>query len=173
MKLQKTKVVLLLAALLLGDAATVLQGQDFLTPDEIRMVQDAQEIDARVKVYLKAASLRLKTAEDRLTGKESAPGDPLEFFSVEDMIDGYYRILRSVMYNLDDAYQKPATDRDKLKKALENLKDSTEKSARELKVLKKIAEQEKKERLWNLVNRAADITEGAHEGAESGLKKGK
>ena len=162
-----------LAAILTGfilitPAATA---KEFLTEEEIEEIQEAQEIDKRVEIYLDAAALRLKEAENRLRGIESMEGDPLEFYTPEDMLDGYYRILRSVMFNLDDAVQKPGYDREKLKKALKNLKGKTEDAGKPLEVLKKLAEQKQKEAFWNLVNEAIDITGGAYEGAEFGLEK--
>jgi len=164
-----------LAILVLGSVialrARAAPDKEFLTPKEIERIQDAQEIDQRIKIYLDAAALRLKTAEERLGGKEAEAGDPLEFFSVEEMVDGYYRIMKSVMMNLDDAYQKRDTDKSKLGKALKNLKDSTVGAAKALISLKKSAEEKRNEELWNLVNQSIDITNGAHEGAELGLSK--
>jgi len=158
--------------------------KEFLTSKEIEKIQDTYLIDARVKIYMEAAALRLKAAEERLTGKESTPGDPLEFFTPEDMLDGYYRILKSVMMNIDDAAQNPGrtsgvringetarNDKQRIGNALKLLKSETEKDLDELLILKKIAEEKKKEQLWNLVNEAIDITNGAHEGAEYGLSK--
>ncbi len=143
--------------------------KEFLTEAEIAEVREAQEIDKRVKVYMKADALRLKTAEERLTGIESAEGDPLEFFTPEEMLDGYSQILDSVMTNLDAAYQNPRTDADDLRKALTSLKDGTEKAEKPLAALKKLAEEKNKEELWNLINKALDLTSGAHDGAVSGL----
>jgi histone H3/H4 len=51
------------------------------------------------------------------------------------------------------------------------LKTATEKALVQLGILKRIAEEKKKEELWNLVNKAIDVTNGAHEGAESGITK--
>jgi len=145
--------------------------KEFLTPKEIEKIQDNQEIEKRVPIYLEAAALRLQVAQERLTGKESEPGDPLEFFTVEDMLDGYYAILRSVMMNLDDAVQRPGADSGKLGKALKELKSQTEMAGKELDVLRKLAEEKRLEGVWNAVNRALDITEGAHQGAEEGLSR--
>ncbi len=145
--------------------------REFLTNEEIEKIQDAQEIDLRTKVYLSAAALRLKEADNRLRGIESAEGDPLEFFTAEDMLDGYYRIIRSVMFNLDDAFQGPGRDRARIKKALQALRDATKDALRPLEILKKTAEDKQKEELWNLVNEAIDITTGAYDGAEFGLSK--
>ena len=153
--------------------STTLNGlsKEFLTDEEIKRIQEAQEIDKRVKIYMEAAELRLQTAEERLSGKESEEGDPLEFFSPEDMLNGYYRILHSVMLNLDDAFRKPGTDLSQVEEGLKALKKTTDHTGRRLEVLKRMAEEKRKEELWNLVNKATDITEGAHEGAVSGLER--
>jgi hypothetical protein len=163
--------VFTLICVLAGMDAVKSPSKEFLTSKEIEEIQDAHEIDLRVKIYMDAALLRLQTAEDRLVGKESSPGDPLEYFVPEDMLDGYYRILKSVMINIDEAAQKPGTDPARVRKALKHLKSSTEAAAKQLQILKKLAEEKRKEELWNLVNNAIEITEGAHEGAEYGLSK--
>jgi len=165
-------------------AAPAGAAKEFLTGKEIEKIQDTHEIDARVRIYMEAAALRLKTAEERLTGKESAPGDPLEFFTPEDMLDSYYRILKSVMTNIDDAARNPkrdngitidgrvmVNDKQRIGKALKQLKSETEKDLEELLILKKIAEEKKNEHLWDLINEAVEITNGAHEGAGYGLSK--
>ncbi len=145
--------------------------REFLTDEEIKKIQEAQEIDRRVKIYMEAAEYRLKTAQERLSGVESFEGDPMEFFSPGEMVDGYYQILRSVMLNLDGAYEEPGRDLNKIKSGLNSLRKTTDKTGRQLEFLRKIAEDKKDESLWNLVNKAMEITEGAHEGAVYGLKK--
>jgi hypothetical protein len=145
--------------------------KEYLTEKEIEMIQSAQEIDTRVTTYLIAASSRLKAAGDRLRGRESEPGDPLEFFSVEDMLDGYYRIIRSIMYNIDSAFQKPKTDRGRIKRALKNLRGKMDEDGAELLVLKKTAEEKKNELLLDLIVKAIDITDGAQAGASEGLSQ--
>ena len=62
-------------------------------------------------------------------------------------------------------------NRELIGKALKILKKETEKAAGELEILKKMAEEKEKEELWNLINKAIDITNGAHDGAEYGLSK--
>ena len=99
-------------------ALAFLPAKEFLTSKEIDRIQDAQSIDARVKIYLEAAELRLKTAEDRLVGKEPAEGDPLEFFTPEELIDSYFRIIKSVMMNLDEVEEKGGPNRALLGRAL-------------------------------------------------------
>lgn len=170
--MKATRLVLLLQLLLGGLPANALQKpgfKEYLTEDEITKIQDAQEIDLRTKLYMQAAELRLKVAEERLNGKESEPGDPMEFYSVEDMLGAYYQIVRSVMISVDDAFQKPGADRAKVVKALKSLKDGTDRALKDLEIIKAIAEEKKLEDVWNLTNQALDIARGAHEGAELGL----
>jgi hypothetical protein len=143
--------------------------KEFLTPKEIEKIQDVQEIDGRVKIYMDAAEQRLKTAEERLGGKEPEEGDPFEFFTPEDLVYGYHEIIKSVTLNIDGAIQTPRVGKDKIRKALKTLKDSSESSSRELAVLKRIAEEKKKEELWDLVQQAIEITQEAREGAENAL----
>jgi len=159
---------LVLATIIL---AAFLPAKEFLTGKEIEKIQDAQTIDARVKIYLEAAELRLKTAEERLVGKEPAEGDPLEFFTPEDMLDGYFRIIKSVMMNLDEVEEKGGPNKALLGRALKALKSSTEKNSTQLQILKKIAEEKRKEEFWNSVNNAIEITNGALDGAQYGLTK--
>ena len=160
--------LLLILAFLTGVAAP---RKEFLTDKEIEKIQDTQAVDGRVKIYLEAAELRLKTAEDRLVGKESVAGDPLEFSTPEDMLEGYLSIIKSVMMNLDEAAEKPGPNQALVGKGLRALKSATEKAAVQLPILKKIAEEKRKEELWNLVNDAIEITDAANEGAKYGLTK--
>jgi len=146
--------------------------KEFLTDKEIELIQENHEISIRVKLYLDFAASRLKAAEQRLSGKESEAGDPFEFLAPEDMLDGYYRILESVMRNLDDAAQRAdPQEESSILKALRSLKVSMESAFPELEILKKIAEEKDKEHLWNQVNKAIDISKGAHEGAVLGLAR--
>ncbi len=165
--------VLAILALVMGVSLSVLSSPDgdFLTAEEIDKIQDAQEIERRIEIYLEAAALRLKKAAERLSGVEPQEGDELEFFTVEDMLDSYYRILRSVMLNLDDVYQKPNKDLNQFEKALKKTKKTAENAAPELESLKKTAEEQKKEQVWRLVNRAIDLTKGVQDGVEQGLSE--
>ena len=151
---------------------SICAGEDFLTEKEIEAIQENQEISERVKLYLQFAETRLKSAEDRLNGLETVEGDPFELLTPEQMLDGYYRIIRSVMLNMDDAYRNPNPRmRPKLRQALKTLKTETAKSSKQLEILKTIAEEKRNEELWNLVNKAIDVTNGAREGAEFGLSQ--
>ena len=144
--------------------------REYLTEEEITLIQIKQRIDPRVKAYLKAAALRLRSAEARLRGEETEPGDPMEYFTPEDMLDGYYRILNSVMLNLEDANEKPRPDSDGIRKALKELRKRAEKFLPQLELLQKIAEEREDKELLRLIGRAVDITNGAFEGAKYALE---
>jgi len=145
--------------------------REFLTEEEINKVRAKQEIGPRVEYYLEAAKLRLESASARLEGEETLPGDPMEYFTPEDMLDGYYRILNSVMLNLEDAYQKSNPDSDGIKKALKELRKRTEECQRRLDILETLAEEQNNKELLRLIDRAIDITNGAYEGARHALEE--
>jgi hypothetical protein len=150
--------------------ASARRAREFLTDEEITLIQTAQKIDLRVKAYLQAADLRLKTASDRLQGREPEEGDPLEFFTPEEMLDGYSRILESVMDNLEASYSK-RNDSEGLRKALKELRKRTEEFSRELEFLGKIARELDKKELLQLVEKADETTDGAHAGAAAALEE--
>ena len=144
--------------------------RDFLTEQEIKRMQSTQDIERRTGIYMTAASLRLSTALDRFSGKESTPGDALEFFSQEDMLDDYCKIAERVMLIVDDAFESPRRRENiNIKKALNTLKSRNLDNLKKLSALKELAEEKRKEGLWNLVNRAIDMTGGLLDGAEKGL----
>jgi hypothetical protein len=145
-------------------------GKEPLTPTEIIQVQENKNIDIRVRLYMDAAFRRLKTAEERLAGKEPEEGDPFELYTAEEFIDAYCQIFKTVMINLDAIAEQPHT-RENPGKALKVLKEGSEKNGKELEILKRYAEDQKKEQLWNAVNRAIEMTADAKSGAEFGLTK--
>lgn len=166
--------ILIAALTLYGIISEASYGRtkEFLTAKEIELIQDTRAIEQRTRIYMDAAAVRLKTAEERLSGKESEAGDPMEFFTPEDLVDAYCQILRSVMLSTEDAFQVPRRKgNENVGKALKILKEETEKARKELDILKRMAEEKKREPLWNGINQAIDITNGAHDGAEEGLSR--
>ena len=145
-------------------AALSNPAREFLTEEEIDAIQKNQAIAPRVQLYLRAASLRLSSAEARLNGQETIPGDPLEYHTTEDMLDEYYRIVNSVMFNLEDAAQKFPPDREGMTKALKHLRNIMKKTLPELETLEKIAAEKKDKELLRLIRRALEGAEEALEG---------
>jgi hypothetical protein len=144
--------------------------KESLTPYEIIQMQENKNIDIRVRLYMDAAARRLKTAQERLAGKEPEEGEPFELYTPEDFLDIYCQIFKTVMTNLDAIAEQPRT-KENLGKALKDLKEGSEKNSKALEILKRYAEDQKKEELWNAVNRAIEITADAKSGAEYGLTK--
>jgi hypothetical protein len=145
-------------------------GKEPLTPTEIIQVQENKNIDIRVRLYMDAAARRLKTAQERLADKEPEEGDPFELYTADDFFDTYCQIYKTVMNNLEAIAEQPHT-RENLGKALKALKEGSERNAKALEILKRYAEDQKKEQLWNAVNRAIEMTATARSGAEFGLSK--
>ena len=144
--------------------------RDFLTEKEITRMQNTQDIDKRTGIYMDAASLRLRTALDRFEGKESEPGDAMEFYSQEDMLDDYYKIMDRVMLVVGDAFESPRRRENiNIKKALQTLKSESSGNLKILSALMKLTEEKRKAELWSSVNRAIAITGGVLDGAEEGL----
>ncbi len=162
--------IILIAAVLISTASRG-HAAEFLMDKELEKLREAQRIDLRVNVYSKAAELRLKTAKERLSGKEPVEGDPMELLAPEDMLDAYYQIINSVMFNVDDAIDRRGADKNKIKSALKTLKKAAEKSLKDLEVLRGAAEKKGKEELWNRVMRAIEITEMLQQGVEYGLSE--
>jgi len=158
---------ILLSGIIAGVSA--LSAREFLTEEEIELIRIKQKIDPRIKAYLSFAALRLKSTEARLLGAGIEPGDPLEYFTPEDMLDGYYRIMNSVMLNLEETARKAGPNGGDILNTLKELHKRTEESLRQLEFLEKLATKQNKPELLRLIHRAVDITNGAHEGAEYGL----
>jgi len=151
-------------------AAFGYRDREFLTEAEIDAIRKNQKIDPRVKLYLRAALQRLEATHARMAGQETLPGDPLEYFTPEDMLDGYYRILNSVMLNIEDAAYKMPPDKGGIRKALKHLRNQMKKAVPELEHMEKTAVERNETELIRLIQRAAEISRGAMEGAEHALE---
>ena len=157
-------------AILLSAAGSGVQARDFLTDAEIRRVQSTQDIERLTGIYMDVSASRLRTAQDRFEGRESKPGDALEFYSQEDMLDDYFIIMDRVMLIVGDAFESPrARENVNIKRALNLLKSKSPDNLKRLSILKNLAEEKQKNGLWNRINRAIDITNDVLDGAEEGL----
>jgi len=157
-------------ALIFFAAGSGALARDFLTEKEITKMKNTQDIDKRTGIYMDAASLRLRTALDRFDGKDSEPGDELEFYSIQDMLEDYYKIMDRIMLVVGDAFESPRSRENiNIKKALQALKSESSGNLKKLAGLMKLAEEKQNEELWNRVNSAIDITRGVLDGAEEGL----
>ncbi len=130
---------LVLAVSLLGRAK-----KEYLTEDELDLIRDAQELNARVHAYFKLAERRLiflgvmekseqekekdrkqkeklekqqKKSIDTKATSNKAPVDDtayLDTFSSAELLRGYIQTLDEVMTNIDDNYNRKLDVRDSL-----------------------------------------------------------
>lgn len=159
------------AALVVLLLPSAISGRELLTGKEIEQLRLYRELDKRVEIYLKAADLRLDTLRQRLAGQESKEGDPLEFQSTLDLLEGYISAMRSIMANIDEAVGYKKEFGRELVKALEKLKESSEKYQPRLEEILKEAAKRKDQQLYRQAERAIELTRGAAEGASIGLER--
>lgn len=102
----KNFLVLVLAAASLG-AAPQAQERDFLTADEIDQVREAQEPNARLKLYLAFAQQRLALVKQLLS--KDKPG---RSGLIHDTLDDYTKIIEAIDTVTDDALSRkqPVTE---------------------------------------------------------------
>ena len=164
--------IAIIFTLLFFAAASGAVARDFLTAQENVLLQKNQDIDKRTGIFMDAAALRLGTALDRFEGRESEPGAALEFFSQEEMLDDYCKIIDNVMLVVGDAFESPRRkENTNIKKALQTLKSESSGNLKKLAVLKNFSEEKRKKELLNRVNQAIEVTEDLLDGAEEGLAK--
>jgi hypothetical protein len=88
--------------------AIVLQSRDHLTPQEIDLVKDAQELDKRIEVFAKAADRRLLVLTGTAAGnekqlkKDSEMWGELPTGSRAELVGDIAKILDEAITNIDD-----------------------------------------------------------------------
>lgn len=128
--------------------------QEYFTEDEIDLIRDAQELNARVPAYFKLAERRLiflglmeKSAEqiakerkemekrakeqaksnDTRATSNKAPVDEtayLDTFTPAELIRGYIQVLQEVTNNIDDSYERKLDVRDSLEDLQKFIRDT-------------------------------------------------
>ena len=144
---------------------------DQFTSVEYELVQDAQELKARVKVFLEIAEARLDEIERRTAGIEWEEEDPhpLEFYTYAQLARAYQRSLRSIMINIDEkARYKSAPEKD-IRKSLELLNSGIQTFIPRLEPVKKLAEDRKDEDFYLEWREAWKFSQKALQGSQFGL----
>ncbi len=110
----RAPILLLTTVLILsfGSAATAFQAREHLTPQEIELVKDAQILDKRIDVFIKAADRRMLVLNGAgaVTGatsakqvkKDSESWGELPTGSRAELIGDVARILDEAITNIDD-----------------------------------------------------------------------
>lgn len=100
--------VLFLLGCSIPSRANVLQSRDHLTPQEIDLVKDAQELDKRIEVFAKAADRRLLVLTGVTAGNEKQLKKDSELWgelpkgSRAELLGDIAKILDEAITNIDD-----------------------------------------------------------------------
>lgn len=108
-------ILLLLLAALSGSLTAQTVKRDYLTPEEIEIVRDVQELDKRTQVFVKSINRRFLALGSQPTANElkvqkkddSAWGELPKGSRAELLMD-IARILEAAMDNIDDVYSRDA-----------------------------------------------------------------
>src|SRR5215210_2315177 len=87
-------------------AAAAAQKREHLTPDEIELVRDNQELDARTGVFIKAAERRLLAVTNPAEAAKNAPREKEKWGEVQgsraQLFYDISKILDEAVVNVDD-----------------------------------------------------------------------
>jgi hypothetical protein len=92
----------------LASFAATMQGRDYFTPEEIQLVQDAQILDKRIEIYIKAIDRRMLVLNNSAGGnpkqlkKDSEKWGELPAGTPAELMSDISRILDSAISNIDD-----------------------------------------------------------------------
>lgn len=159
--------LMLCASLSLCAAAASAQKREHLTPEEIELVRDNQELDARTGVFIKAAERRLLAVTNPAEAEKNAAKEKEKWGAVEGTrVQLFYdisRILEEAVVNVDDvAEHNPESPL--LRKSLYLLSEATAKMLPELTRLREAAQSEAEaDQLDRALETAREITDAAKE----------
>ncbi len=159
-------------AFLLGIlTATRTLAQDWLTPLELEQFRETEGGDKRIAFYLKVIKLRIESASQRLAGKSSKPGDPLEFFSINDMANSCFQALRASMVEIQDQISYRHLRGPELVGGLKALKAAAKSLQPFFQNMQKVAIEKKDETLYKMAKDGLEYCDSALRGVETALKK--
>ena len=152
------------------------QRREHLTPEEIELIRDNQELDKRTGVFIKAAERRVLALTDpaaaaRNVGKEKDQWGEVKGTRVQLLYD-VARILDEAVVNIDDAHQR-SPESALLRKALYRLSEAATRFIPRLTPLReKIQDEPERDQLERAIESAQEIVEAArtHAVTEEDLK---
>jgi hypothetical protein len=159
--------LLALCACLSVAAPVSAQKREHLTPEEIELVRDNQELDARTKVFIAAAERRLLAVTNPAEAEKNAAKEKEKWGAVQGTrVQLFYdigKILDEAVVNVDDvAEHNPESPL--LRKSLYMLSEATAKMLPELTRLREAAQSEAEaDQLDRALETAREITDAAKE----------
>ncbi len=145
----------------IGEASAQSQKRDHLTEQEVDQVREAQEIDKRIEVFIKAADRRILVLTDpnaTQKKKEEEVWGPLPTGTKAELLSDYKRILEEAEEKLDDLFSRDPKN-DLLKKALQKFKQGANKQIPQLRALASQMTEKKDQRaLEEAIEEAETVT---------------
>ncbi len=144
-----------------GPVSAHSQKRDHLSEQEADQVREAQEIDRRIEVFLKAADRRILVLTDpnaTQKKKEEEIWGPLPTGTKAELLTDYKRILEEAEEKLDDLFSRDPKN-DLLKKALQKFKQGANKQIPQLRALASQMTEKKDQRaLEEAIEEAETVT---------------
>ena len=165
--LRAASLLFALCACLSLAATAHAQKREHLTPEEIELVRDNQELDARTNVFIKAAERRLLAVTNPAESAKNAPKEKEKWGEVQgtrtQLFYDISKILDEAVVNVDDvAEHNPESPL--LRKSLYMLSEATARMLPELSKLREAAQSEAEaDQLDRALETAQDITNAAKE----------
>lgn len=148
--------------------ASTIQSRDYLTPQEIDLVKEAQALDKRIDVFIKAAERRLmvinssSAANAKQLKKDSERWGELPTGSRAELVSDIARILDAAITNIDGVSERDERN-PLIPKALRKLAGSVNTIMAQLKPLSAQAKSEAEVASFELLNEdAQSILEAAN-----------
>ena len=148
-------------------AGSSLIKRDHLTPQEIDRVKEAQILDKRIEVYVKAAERRLAVLSDpnamssKQVQKDMEKWGELPKGSRADLLSDIANILDEAITNIDDVASRDEKNR-LLPKALRKLSDAATRFASQLTTMRaQTREQAERNAIDSALERTSEIIEAA------------
>ncbi|MDA2938791.1 hypothetical protein MYX75_11085 [Acidobacteria bacterium AH-259-A15] len=148
-----------------------LQSSDRFTDEEYVKIQENQQLDKRVEVFLEIAQSRLEEIRRRREKKEWKKDEenPLEFYTYWDMVHAYQKAIDAIMINIDEkAIYKIASEKD-IRNSLKKLYKRIQEFIPQLEPIKQLAIDLQDEALYKKLIKAQETSIIAQKGALYGL----
>ena len=145
---------------------------DRFTQAEFHSIQENQQLEKRVEVFLEIAESRLSEIRRRRLNIEWKEDEenPLEFYTYWDMVHAYLNSLNSMMVNIDEKATHKSASEDELRKSLEKIDKKIGEFPSLLKPIEELATELQDESLYREILKAQEATVVVQKGVRYGLE---